>query len=102
MSALVASGIRAALPGWRSPLELIALDDDGAGDFPIAPPLKLGSDVDEKRAALGGRKGICGLQPHECGASRSQVLIQRARFHFMLNRWILNSPDGYSCCQHLS
>jgi hypothetical protein len=71
----------------KSPLELIALDNDGAGDFAVAPSLKLGSDVDEKRAALGGRIGIRGLQPHQRGASRSEVLIQRARSHFMLKSW---------------
>jgi hypothetical protein len=66
----------------KSPLEVIALDNDGGGDFPIATPLKLGSDVDEKRAALGGRIGIRGLQPHQRGASRSEVLIQRIGSHF--------------------
>ncbi|HTG16307.1 MAG TPA: hypothetical protein VK747_13740, partial [Blastocatellia bacterium] len=74
----------------ESPLEVIALDNDGAGDLPIAPPLKLGPDVDEKRAALGGRIGICGLQPHQRRASRGKVLIQRARSHFMLKCWNLD------------
>lgn len=68
----------------QSPLEVIALDDDGAGDFAIAPTLKLGPDVDEERAALRGRIGICRLQPHQRGASRREVLIQRARSRFML------------------
>jgi hypothetical protein len=66
----------------KSPLDVITLDNDGAGDFPIATPLKLGSDVDEKRAALRGRIGIRRLQPHQLGASRSEVLVQCMGSHF--------------------
>jgi hypothetical protein len=40
---------------------VIALDNDGVGDFPVATPLKLGSDVDEKRPALDCGIGIGGL-----------------------------------------
>ena len=61
----------------KSPLEVIALDNEGRRDFPIATPLKLGSDIDEKRAALGGRIGIRGFQPQQRGASVSEILVQR-------------------------
>jgi hypothetical protein len=57
----------------KSPLEVIALDNDGTGDFPIAPPLKLGSDVNEKRPALVGEARV------EFGNSEHHLVIIRSR-----------------------
>jgi len=48
--------------GMKSPLEVIPLDDDRCRDFSVATPLELGSNVDEKRAVLGRRIGVSGLQ----------------------------------------
>ena len=66
----------------KSPLEMIALDNNRSGNFPIATSLKLGPDIDKKPAPLGGRIGFCGTEPHQRGASRSEVLVQRVGFHF--------------------
>jgi len=59
---------------------MISLDDNGARNFAITTSLKLGSDIDKTRTDLGGRVGLCGAQPHQRRASRSEVLVERMGF----------------------
>ncbi len=71
-----------AIAVWmKSPLEMIALDNDGSGDFPVATSLKLGSDVDQQGALLGGRIGFCGTQASQHGARPCEVPVQRVGSH---------------------
>ena len=42
----------------QAPLEMIAFDDDGAGDVPVGAALKLRADIDEQRAVFDRAQGL--------------------------------------------
>ena len=58
--------------GVQTPFEVIAFDDDGAGDLAVGVALELRTGVDEQRAVGGGFRGVGGIEAAQSGTGSGE------------------------------
>lgn len=64
-----------AAPGVESPLQLIAFDDERAGDQPVPLPQRRITDVDQQATGSGGRVRLLRREPVESEPYALQQLV---------------------------
>jgi hypothetical protein len=65
--------------GIEAPFEVVALDQQRAGDLTLRPALPLGPGVDEQRAALDSRGGFGRCDPLQARTCRREQVVDVLR-----------------------
>ena len=97
-------------PGWaagtrvsrrvQARFQMVALDDDRAGNLAVGQPLSGGADIDQSRAASEFHRGGLRRQPGKPGPSVSEQLVHAGEY---AHRALPSSRSGFRIlCRNVS